>query len=105
MSQNEGSPEVGIVPSLPHEVALELTARQQEVLALLAAGLTADEIGTRLEISGRTARAHLDVLRRKLRVRRTRELPLAFRARTGVDPLSLLAVSSCVELAQWLAGI
>jgi DNA-binding CsgD family transcriptional regulator len=68
---------------------LELTLRQRQVLALLARGNTAGEIGTALGISGRTARAHLDVLRQKLGVTRARDLPGRFRDLTGFDALSV----------------
>lgn len=70
----------------------DLTKRQQEVLTLLAAGLTTAEIGARLGISKRTARAHIDVLKHKLAVQRSREVPLAYRRRTGLDPVILLGL-------------
>ena len=66
---------------------LRLTLRQRQVLMLLARGLTAAEIGDRLSISPRTARAHLDVLRQKLGASRCRELPAAYRWHTGRDLL------------------
>jgi DNA-binding CsgD family transcriptional regulator len=65
-----------------------LTARQRQVLVLLAQGWTAAEIGAQLAISPRTARAHLDVLRQKLGVPRVRELPAAYRRQTGRDLLA-----------------
>ena len=64
-----------------------ITERQQ-VVALIAAGCTNDQVGQRLGISPRTAKAHSDVLRAKLGVSRRRYIPGAFRALTGVDPLS-----------------
>lgn len=42
-----------------------LTPREQEVLRLLAAGLTYEEIGDRLGIAKRTARAHVVALQEK----------------------------------------
>ena len=51
----------------------------------------------RLGISPRTAKAHCDVLRQKLGVPRRRQIPAAFRALTGEDPLAR-------ELAPALAG-
>jgi DNA-binding CsgD family transcriptional regulator len=66
---------------------LRITARQHQVLVLLARGRTAAEIGAQLAISPRTARAHLDVLRQKLGVPRVRELPAAYRRHTGRDLL------------------
>jgi DNA-binding CsgD family transcriptional regulator len=66
-----------------------ITARQREVIALIAAGCSNDEVGARLGISPRTAKAHCDVLRQKLGVRRRRQIPIAFRLLTGEDPLSV----------------
>jgi len=66
----------------------ELTARQLEVVALIAAGCSNDEVGERLGISPRTAKAHSDVLRQKLGVTRRRQIPVAYRSLTGEDPLS-----------------
>jgi DNA-binding CsgD family transcriptional regulator len=65
-----------------------LTDRQREVIALIAAGCSNDEVGARLGISPRTAKAHCDTLRQKLGVRRRRQIPIAFRLLTGEDPLS-----------------
>jgi DNA-binding CsgD family transcriptional regulator len=65
-----------------------ITLRQREVVALIAAGCSNDEVGIRLGISPRTAKAHCDVLRQKLGVRRRRQIPMAFRLLTGEDPLS-----------------
>lgn len=68
--------------------ASTLTKRQREVVALIAAGCSNDEVGVRLGISSRTAKAHSDTLRQKLGVSRRRQIPIAFRALTGEDPLS-----------------
>ncbi len=65
-----------------------LTTRQREVVALIAAGCSNDEVGERLGISPRTAKAHSDTLRSKLGVSRRRQIPVAFRVLTGEDPLS-----------------
>jgi len=65
-----------------------ITPRQREVVALIAAGCSNDEVGMRLGISPRTVKAHCDVLRQKLGVRRRRQIPMAFRLLTGEDPLS-----------------
>ncbi len=64
-----------------------ITVRQREVIALIAAGYSNDEVGVRLGISPRTAKAHSDVLRQKLGVQRRRQIPVAFRLLTGEDPL------------------
>ena len=48
----------------------EITARQREVVALIAAGCSNEEVGERLGISPRTAKAHSDALRQKLGVSR-----------------------------------
>jgi ATP/maltotriose-dependent transcriptional regulator MalT len=65
-----------------------LTDRQRQVVALIAAGCSNDEVGARLGISPRTAKAHSDVLRQKLGVPRRRQIPAAYRALTGDDPLA-----------------
>lgn len=65
-----------------------LTDRQRQVVALIAAGCSNDEVGAQLGISPRTAKAHCDVLRQKLGVPRRRQIPAAYRALTGKDPLA-----------------
>jgi ATP/maltotriose-dependent transcriptional regulator MalT len=65
-----------------------ITARQREVVELIAVGCSNEEIGERLGISPRTAKAHSDILRQKLGVPRRRQIPAAYRAVTGHDPLS-----------------
>jgi LuxR family maltose regulon positive regulatory protein len=64
------------------------TARQVEVVRLIAFGCSNDEVGKRLGISPRTAKAHADTLRQKLGVPRRRQIPAAYRVLTGDDPLS-----------------
>jgi ATP/maltotriose-dependent transcriptional regulator MalT len=73
-----------------------LTARQREVVGLIAAGFSNDQVGVRLGISSRTAKAHSDAVRQKLGVSRRRQIPAAFRLLTGEDPLpqGLVAPSS-----------
>jgi ATP/maltotriose-dependent transcriptional regulator MalT len=46
-----------------------ITARQREVVELIAEGCSNEEIGERLGISPRTAKAHSDILRQKLGAR------------------------------------
>jgi ATP/maltotriose-dependent transcriptional regulator MalT len=64
-----------------------ITDRQRQVVELIAAGCSNAEIGLRLGISPRTAKAHADALRQKLGVARRRQIPVAYRAKTGRDPL------------------
>jgi len=73
-----------------------LTERQREVVELIAAGCSNIEVGERLGISPRTAKAHADALRHKLGVTRRRQIPVAYRLLTGDDPLraSLEAATS-----------
>ena len=71
------------------ETAAGLTARQLQIVELIAQGYSNKELGTRLGISPRTAKAHCDALRQKLGVPRRRQIPAAFRALTGEDPLAL----------------
>ncbi len=68
-------------------VSMTFTPRQRQVVALLARGCCGDDIAAQLGISTRTVKAHCDVLREKLGVRR-REIPYAYRRLTGHDPLS-----------------
>jgi DNA-binding NarL/FixJ family response regulator len=68
---------------------MRFTQRQQEVIRLLAEGCSNDEIAARLGVTARTAKAHCDALRTKLGVTRRRYIPIAFRAKTGQDPLLL----------------
>jgi len=74
--------------STPSDGAPALTERQLQVVELIARGCSNEEVGLRLGISARTAKAHCDVLRQKLGVPRRRQIPAAFRTLTGEDPLS-----------------
>lgn len=65
-----------------------ITQRQRDVIILIAAGCSNDEVSERLGISPRTVKAHCDVLRQKLGVPRRRQLPIAYRSLTGEDPLA-----------------
>ena len=69
-------------------IAPTFTSRQVEVVRLIAVGCSNDEVGKRLGISPRTAKAHADTLRQKLGVPRRRQIPAAYRAVTGEDPLA-----------------
>ena len=73
-----------------------ITERQRQVIELIAAGCSNEEVGARLGISARTAKAHCDILRQKLGVPRRRQIPVAYRVLTGRDPLpqSLESASS-----------
>ncbi len=64
-----------------------ITERQRQVVELIAAGYSNVEVGQRLGISARTAKAHSDALRQKLGVTRRRQIPSAYRKLTGRDPL------------------
>ncbi len=64
------------------------TERQREVVTLIAAGCSNEEIGEKLSISPRTVKAHCDVIRQKLGVARRRQIPFAYRTLTGDDPLA-----------------
>lgn len=66
------------------------TTRQLQVIELIAAGCSNEEIGKRLGVSARTAKAHSDALRRKLGVAKKRQIPAAYRLVTGKDPLDQL---------------
>jgi ATP/maltotriose-dependent transcriptional regulator MalT len=74
--------------STPRDTRFSLTERQRQVVELIALGFSNEEVGERLGISARTAKAHCDVLRQKLGVPRRRQIPAAFRTLTGEDPLA-----------------
>jgi DNA-binding CsgD family transcriptional regulator len=80
------------------ETSPGITERQRQVVELIARGCSNEEVGRKLGISPRTAKAHCDALRQKLGVPRRRQIPAAFRALTGEDPLSW-------ELAPAAAGV
>jgi ATP/maltotriose-dependent transcriptional regulator MalT len=75
----------------------KVTDRQKQVVELIAAGCSNEEIGERLGISPRTAKAHCDVLRQKLGVARRRQIPVAYRLLTGDDPLSKSLASALAD--------
>lgn len=77
-----------MIDSVTEKKGGSITERQRQVVALIAAGYSNEELGARLGISPRTAKAHCDVLRQKLGVRRRRQIPVAYRLLTGEDPLS-----------------
>ncbi len=74
-----------------------ITARQRQVIQLIAEGLSNEELGQELGISPRTAKAHCDILRQKLGVPRRRQIPLAYRILTGDDPLATSLESARAE--------
>ncbi|HKG43985.1 MAG TPA: helix-turn-helix transcriptional regulator [Gaiellaceae bacterium] len=71
-----------------HEGPPVITERQLQVIELIAAGCSNDEVARRLGISPRTAKAHSDVIRQKLGCARRRQIPSAYRMLTGRDPLA-----------------
>jgi DNA-binding NarL/FixJ family response regulator len=76
---------------------IKFTERQRQVVRLIAAGCSNLEIAERLGVSPRTAKAHSDVLRVKLRVSRRRQIPAAYRSVTGEDPLQNLEAAPDVR--------
>ena len=73
---------------------IRFTARQRQVVKLLAEGCSNEEIAVRLGVTARTAKAHCDTLRSKLGVPRRRYIPIAYRSRTGEDPLDPTSLGS-----------
>jgi DNA-binding CsgD family transcriptional regulator len=74
-----------------------ITDRQRQIVELIAAGCSNEEVAGRLGISARTVKAHCDTLRRKLGVERRRQIPAAYFRLTGSDPF-LRALSDSVPL-------
>jgi DNA-binding CsgD family transcriptional regulator len=66
---------------------VSFTERQRQVVALIAHGLSNEEIGGRLGISRSAVKGHCDLIRHKLGVTRRRLIPGAFAAETGENPL------------------
>jgi DNA-binding CsgD family transcriptional regulator len=92
---------MGAKPARPYPPRMQalhdpfvITARQRQVVELIAQGLSNEEIGVVLGISPRTAKAHSDALRQKLGVPRRRQIPVAFRLLTGEDPLATRLASA-----------
>src|SRR5881227_334633 len=71
---------------LLHEGPPVITDRQRQVIELIAEGCSNEEVGRRLGISPRTAKAHSDVLRQKLGCTRRRQIPSAYRSLTAWTP-------------------
>jgi len=63
-----------------------ITDRQRQIVELIAAGCSNEEVAGHLGISARTVKAHCDTLRRKLGVERRRQIPAAYLRLTGADP-------------------
>jgi DNA-binding CsgD family transcriptional regulator/tetratricopeptide (TPR) repeat protein len=73
--------------SARREHPFDLTAREQQVLATLALGLSNDEIGARLFVSSRTVDHHITAILAKLGVR-SRGAAVAAAHRSGLVPRS-----------------
>ena len=73
---------------------MRFTARQRQVIQLIAEGCSNEEIAERLGVTARTAKAHCDTLRGKLGVTLRRYIPLAYRSVTGEDPM-VLGLAAC----------
>ena len=83
----DGKPHVcplcgSVLKNEPEETS-GLTARQKEVIRLIAEGMTAKQIAAELSISSRTAEFHRKSLMGRLRLRTTAELTL-YAARHGL---------------------
>ena len=62
-----------------------LSAREREIVALLAAGATNAQIAERLFLSVNTVRSHLDRIRDKTGARRRTDL-VRYAIHAGIDP-------------------
>jgi DNA-binding CsgD family transcriptional regulator len=65
-----------------------ISDRERRIVELIAQGYSNVEMSSELGIPARTVKAQCDALRRKLGVRKRRQLPLAYRLLTGDDPLA-----------------
>ena len=93
------SPYKKLVKTIEDTVAKRAQASEARAGGVMEADLPVQvlEVGERLGISSRTAKAHSDVLRQKLGVTRRRQIPVAYRALTGDDPLSRSLKSATVD--------
>jgi DNA-binding NarL/FixJ family response regulator len=80
----------GSAPVRPAPEIETLTAREQEILALLASGCLYKEIGDRLGISFNTVRTHMKNIYEKLHVQSRGEATLKYLAREGPTGLERL---------------
>jgi DNA-binding NarL/FixJ family response regulator len=76
----------GSLSGVPALLTPTFTPRQVEVIRLVARGFMIPQIADLLDVSPRTAKAHCDHVRMKLRVRMIREIPEAYYKQTGDDP-------------------
>lgn len=76
---------------------IRFTERQRQVIDLITRGCSNVEIADHLGISPRTAKAHADILRTKLGVARRRQIPLAYRNATGINPFEILEPAGSVR--------
>jgi DNA-binding NarL/FixJ family response regulator len=63
----------GLLSPLPPEIKRDLTPREREVLQLLLAGLTNEEIAEKLSLSIETVKTHRRNIYRKLSVKNSRK--------------------------------
>jgi DNA-binding CsgD family transcriptional regulator len=73
----------GLHPRAAEEDMSGLSPREHEVAALVAEGLTNQDIGRRLFITARTAETHLENIRRKLGVRSRAQVAAWFTLHRG----------------------
>ena len=67
------------------ETATQLTARQTEVLGLVAAGLTYKEVGAKLSLSEVTVRYHMSEIMNRLHLKHRSQV-IAYAGRLGLGP-------------------
>ena len=80
-----------------------LTERERGVVAVVAEGLSNEEIAARLVISPATARTHVSRAMAKLRARDRAQL-VVFAYRSGTDPLTPSGGGRCSGLSSPAAG-
>jgi predicted ATPase/DNA-binding CsgD family transcriptional regulator len=73
----------GTPPGPARDGASPLTARERQVAALIAEGMTNVEIATRLKMAGRTADAHVEHIRNKLGLRTRSQIAIWAHERLG----------------------
>jgi DNA-binding NarL/FixJ family response regulator len=79
-----GEPSVRLPAGVPPEPRSCLTSRQQEVLALVAEGLSYKEVGARLGLAPRTVKYHMSEIMAALHLEHRAQV-LAYAGRMGLD--------------------
>jgi len=93
-----------IVPAVAQGGGMFATPRQQEILKLLAIGLSDHEVAGRLGISHATVRSHLARLFQEYQFRNRTQAVAAWLAKPDVDPNSRNLISNGLATTEEASG-